>query len=61
MKNDIDLQAPWVGMSDWDYLGWETEEEEYERELAYDEYIDRLIDERKEEEWFREKENKNVK
>lgn len=60
MRNDRDIQAPWVGQSDWDYLGWETEEEAEQRELAYDEYIDRLIDERKEEEWFREKENKNV-
>ena len=57
MKDDRFLQAPWVGQSDWDYLGWETEEEEYERELAYDEYIDRLIDERRDEELF-EKENK---
>lgn len=60
MRNDRDIQAPCVGQSDWDYLDWETEEEELQRELAYDEYIDRLIDERKEEEWFREKENKNA-
>ena len=52
MRNDRDLQAPWVGQSDCDYFGWETEEEEQERELAYDEYIDRLIDERKEEAWY---------
>ena len=58
MRDDRFLQAPWVGKSDWDYFGWETEEEEYERELAYDEYIDRLIDERRDEEYF-EKENKN--
>ena len=52
MQNDRDLQADWVGKSDWDYFGWETEEEEYKRELAYDEYIDRLIDERRDEEYF---------
>lgn len=57
MQNYKNLQAPWVGQSDWDYLGWETEEEEYERELAYDEYIDSLIDKRRDEELF-EKENK---
>ena len=61
MKNDIDLQAPWVGKSDWDYLGWKTEEEEYEEELAYDEYIERIIDEQREEERIAEKENKNDK
>lgn len=60
MKRIGDIQAPWVGQSDWDYLGWETEEEEYERELAYDEYIDSLIDERKEDA-LRELENKNGK
>ena len=50
--SDRDVQADYVGKSDWDYLGWKTEEEEYEEELAYDEYIDRIIDERREEEIF---------
>ena len=59
MRNDRDLQAPWVGQSDWDYLGWETEKEE-EKDIAYWEKVDRLIDEKKEEEWFREKENENA-
>ena len=52
MPDDRDLQAPWVGQSDRDYLGYETEEEARARELAYDEYIDRLIDERRDEEYF---------
>lgn len=60
MLNDRDLQAPWIGQSGWDWYGWKTEEEKYKEELAYDEYIDRLIDERKEEELFIEKENEDV-
>lgn len=56
MKNDRNLEAPWVGQSDWDYLGWETEEEAEERELAYDEYIDRLIDEERDNEALRQME-----
>lgn len=58
MLNDRDIQAPWIGKSDWDYFCWETEEEARERELAYD-YIDRIFDKIKEEEQFREKENEN--
>ena len=61
MKNDRDLQAPWVGKSDWDYLGWKTEEEEREEELLYDDYIDRLIDKRREDEALRELESQNGK
>lgn len=52
MSNDLNLQAPWVGKSDWDYFGWKTEEEEAAEQLAYDEYIDRLIDERRDEKLF---------
>ena len=52
MPNDLHLEAPWVGQSDWDYLGWETEEESEKKELAYDDYIDKLIDEKREEAWY---------
>ena len=56
MLNDRDLQAPWAGKSDWDYFGWETEDEAKKRELAYDEYIDRLIDEERDNEALRQME-----
>lgn len=49
MKDDRFIQADWVGKSDWEYFGWKDEKEEEQRERAYDEYIDRLIDQRKEE------------
>lgn len=61
MKNDRNLEAPWVGESDWDWFGWETEEEAEQRELAYYDYIDRLIDEEKDNEAIKEMEKNNDK
>lgn len=46
MDYNRDIQAPWVGKSDWEYYGWKSEEEELAEELAYDEYIDRMIDDK---------------
>lgn len=55
-NNDRDIQAPWVGKSEDDCGSfWETEEEE----AAYDEYIDRLIDEKLDEEYFEREINKH--
>lgn len=53
MSNDLNLQAPWVGQSDYEYFGWKSEEDEEAEEIAYWEHVDRLIDERKEDEALR--------
>ena len=52
MINDLHLQAPWVGKTPEEYYGTTLEEDEFE-------YIDRLIDERRDEEYFEKVINKN--
>lgn len=60
-NNDRQLQAPWVGKSDWDYFGWEAEEEAEAAGIAYWENIDRLIDEEKDNKVLKEMEKNNDK
>lgn len=48
MKNNYVPEAPWIGKHREDYYGLKSAEEELEVEIAYDEYIDYLIDTEKE-------------
>lgn len=44
MKNDFDLQAPWVGKCKEDYYGEDDEEECFDADLAYESWRDLQMD-----------------
>lgn len=51
-NRDYVPDASWIGQHPDDYYDRQSEEEECEEELNYDEYIEHLIEQRREEEQY---------